>query len=57
MSSSTVDNHAFILILNCSQYIRVLIFCFVQPVTFSGGEEHLPQMPHPRLGILLIIIA
>ena len=25
-------------------------------VTFNGGEEHFPQMPHPKLGILLIII-
>ena len=25
-------------------------------VTFNGGEEHFPQMPLPKLGILLIII-
>ena len=30
------------------------LFCFI---TFSGGEEHLFQMPHPRFDILLIIIA
>ena len=40
-----------------------LIYCSIREfqsfffATFNGGEEHLPQMPDPRIGIFLIIMS